>query len=275
MDDDHLIDLTPEELKAYLSVHDDKEYELIDVRQPEEYGHGHIPGATLMPLVHPDKLVEELKANPREILFYCSSGNRSEIAGCFLLESDPASPRIYNLQGGFNAWNGGVIQDFPKLYHFPPGATLQALLETAMNMEKGAYQFYETMARQVDGSPHFNRTLRSLLAAEERHARKFFDLLPEKPTGNDFGQVFEGLSGNILEGGGSMKAYLSQMDLSAEGRELAILDTALAIEYAAYDLYRAMAVRSEGTPAGEIFRTVAQSEKNHILIIAEAMGKAA
>lgn len=46
-----IVNLTPEELRSYRKGKKEKQYLLLDVRQPEEYGEGHIPGAVLMPLM--------------------------------------------------------------------------------------------------------------------------------------------------------------------------------------------------------------------------------
>ncbi len=46
-----------DELKKYLADNDADSYTLLDVRQPEEYESGHIPGAKLIPT--PD-LIERL-----------------------------------------------------------------------------------------------------------------------------------------------------------------------------------------------------------------------
>ena len=39
-----------EEARKWLDVRPDGSYTLLDVREPEEYEQGHIPGAVLMPL---------------------------------------------------------------------------------------------------------------------------------------------------------------------------------------------------------------------------------
>ena len=42
--------VTSDQLRGYMAEHDEREYQLVDVRQPEEYQQGHIPGARLIPL---------------------------------------------------------------------------------------------------------------------------------------------------------------------------------------------------------------------------------
>ncbi|MGC2062897.1 MAG: rhodanese-like domain-containing protein [Thermodesulfovibrionales bacterium] len=42
--------MTPQQVRDLLDAHMPGEYNLVDVRQPGEYRHGHLPGAKLIPL---------------------------------------------------------------------------------------------------------------------------------------------------------------------------------------------------------------------------------
>ncbi|KXB06176.1 hypothetical protein AKJ53_01135 [candidate division MSBL1 archaeon SCGC-AAA382F02] len=75
---------------------------VLDVRTPDEFESGHIPGAILLP-------VDELKGSTfleiphdEEILCYCRSGHRSSWAAEYL--SLKGFTRAYNLSGGILAW---------------------------------------------------------------------------------------------------------------------------------------------------------------------------
>jgi phage shock protein E len=74
---------------------------LLDVRQPEEYKNGHIPGAKLIPLGELGKRIKELPGN-REIICVCRSGNRSSTATQQLIA---AGFRARNLKGGMISWS--------------------------------------------------------------------------------------------------------------------------------------------------------------------------
>lgn len=74
---------------------------LLDVRQPEEYKSGHIPGAKLIPLDELGKRINELPAN-REIICVCRSGNRSHSATNQLIA---AGYKASNLKGGMISWS--------------------------------------------------------------------------------------------------------------------------------------------------------------------------
>ena len=51
--------MSSDEAREWLEERPDGSYTLLDVREPEEYEEGHIPGATLIPLSElPDRLSE-------------------------------------------------------------------------------------------------------------------------------------------------------------------------------------------------------------------------
>jgi rhodanese-related sulfurtransferase len=74
---------------------------LLDVRQPEEYRSGHIPGAKLIPLNQLHTRINELPRT-QEIICVCRSGNRSMSASRQL---SSAGYKVANLQGGMIAWS--------------------------------------------------------------------------------------------------------------------------------------------------------------------------
>jgi rhodanese-related sulfurtransferase len=84
-----------------LASHTESQSLVIDVRQPEEYAQGHVPGAILMPL---DMLESRLDELPKDEALYiiCRSGNRSVQASELLLQKGFKDVR--NVQGGTLAW---------------------------------------------------------------------------------------------------------------------------------------------------------------------------
>lgn len=78
---------------------------LLDVRQPEEFRAGHIPGSKLIPLGELRSRMDELPKN-QEILVVCRSGNRSLSATRQLAS---AGFSAVNLRGGMNAWSGAGL----------------------------------------------------------------------------------------------------------------------------------------------------------------------
>lgn len=76
---------------------------LLDVRTPEEYQQGHIPGAKLMDF-HGENFAEALKAlDPSaNYVVYCASGNRSNKAAQMMQSEN--FQNVSNVLGGFQAW---------------------------------------------------------------------------------------------------------------------------------------------------------------------------
>jgi rhodanese-related sulfurtransferase len=74
---------------------------LLDVRQPDEYGEGHVPGALLIPLDEVPARAGELPTDT-EILVICRSGARSHRAAEFLI--DQRQLPALNVAGGTLAW---------------------------------------------------------------------------------------------------------------------------------------------------------------------------
>ena len=80
--------------------------QIVDVRSPEEWSHGHMPGAIHIPLAQLPDRVGELDASAPVVL-HCKGGGRSSIATSFLQSRGISD--VSNLAGGFDAW---VAQGF-------------------------------------------------------------------------------------------------------------------------------------------------------------------
>jgi len=82
---------------------------VIDVRTPEEYQQGHVPGATLKPL---DRLEELADGLPKQsdLHLICRSGMRSQQAAKIL--ANHGFTRLINIDGGTMEWiNAGYPVD--------------------------------------------------------------------------------------------------------------------------------------------------------------------
>jgi rhodanese-related sulfurtransferase len=81
----------------------DKKNVVLDVRTPEEFAKGHIPGAINVDFNAPDfqKKVAELDKS-KTYLVHCAGGVRSAKA-CTAMDKI-AFPNIVNLEPGFRAW---------------------------------------------------------------------------------------------------------------------------------------------------------------------------
>ncbi len=163
------------------------------------------------------------------------------------------------------------MPDFPRLRAFPLLGSAAEIFYQAMDMERGAYHFYrEVLARHSEAA--FARFMGMLARAEEGHARLIYGYyLQEVPDAPPFAQLYASLPGEVLEGGRSLSAMRDLLDKREHATCIDIVELAISIEYAAYDLYRNMADYFQGTRREEAFLDIAQAEKEHMRIAAEAL----
>jgi sulfur-carrier protein adenylyltransferase/sulfurtransferase len=93
----HVIELSPDQVLARIG-----EVTVIDVREPDEYRQGAIPGAILVPRGTLERDIAGLVDDPQsELVLYCSVGARSALAALALQQM---GYRTASLAGGFGAW---------------------------------------------------------------------------------------------------------------------------------------------------------------------------
>src|SRR5947209_7222140 len=77
---------------------------VIDVREPEEWGAGHIPGAKHVPKSYLESRIEgAVPDRSAHVVLYCASGNRSAWAARTLLD-DLGYESVDSMTGGFTLW---------------------------------------------------------------------------------------------------------------------------------------------------------------------------
>ncbi|HWK72754.1 MAG TPA: rhodanese-like domain-containing protein [Povalibacter sp.] len=91
--------------EALLKRLDAKDASLIvlDVRTPEEFAQGHVPGAINIPYTHlPARISELPSAADKDIVVYCTVGVRAERAASRLKEN--GFKRLLHLDGDMDKW---------------------------------------------------------------------------------------------------------------------------------------------------------------------------
>ena len=85
----------------------EKDFILVDVRRPDEYKSGHIPGAVLLTneTITEESASRILKDKNQKILVYCRSGQRSRVAAGKL--SSMGYTNVVNI-GGIMSWKGKI-----------------------------------------------------------------------------------------------------------------------------------------------------------------------
>lgn len=86
--------------EAIRAVQSGEVAQVIDVRSPDEYATGHIPGAVNLPLDELEARLDDL-AKTGAVLVVCQSGQRAQMA-CELIGR--SHPGLLRLEGGTDAW---------------------------------------------------------------------------------------------------------------------------------------------------------------------------
>ncbi len=97
--------ITPEEAKKRLEA---KSADFLDIRDPNSYAAGHIPGAKQLT---DETIAVFLKTadKKRPLVINCYRGNASQGATAYLLEQ--GFQEVYSLMGGFEGWRStGLIE---------------------------------------------------------------------------------------------------------------------------------------------------------------------
>jgi rhodanese-related sulfurtransferase len=98
--------------QTYDTLQQDKNAVYLDVRTPEEFSNGHVPGAINIPVMSPDPLSRRMTPNPnflaaveaayptgRKIICGCQMGGRSQYAADMLVQAGFSD--VSNMVGGF------------------------------------------------------------------------------------------------------------------------------------------------------------------------------
>lgn len=109
-------EISPEEGRRLLDAVGPARWHFVDVREPDEFAAGHVPGARLFPrgflevradTLHP-KRDPWLADRGRPLILYCGGGHRSALAAKTLQEM--GFERVVSLAEGFSGW---TKRDYP------------------------------------------------------------------------------------------------------------------------------------------------------------------
>jgi rhodanese-related sulfurtransferase/rubrerythrin len=270
---DEIKSLAPGEVKAVLDKDKKGEFLLLDVRQPEEYEDGHIPGAILIPLGELEARQEELERD-KKIVAYCRSGHRSmaaAIALCGLGFKD-----VHHLEGGILNWRyetiGGLPEARPELVTEITG--VRDILILAIKLEKGSWDFY-LAAKEKAESPQAKEKFQMLANAENGHMKRLWEraigLLGEGAL-PPLEQLKQELKVKHMEGGIEISSALAKMDEKFSD-EMEALEVALEKEYVAYDFYKRTAVLVGDLSAKTLLHELGLEERNHADILLERLSE--
>lgn len=274
MSDNEYADINAFELKKYMEENNESNYTIVDVRQPEEYKQEHIPGSKLIAL---PTLVSGAGTLPAtgNLIFMCHSGIRSRTAAIIAESEVQKGQKIYNLTEGILGWYGKTLPGIPKVQLLSDSDDFDEIMFSAMDLEKGAWNYYKTILEKFPGTP-FQDAIEYLSLAEADHAEALYHIIMRRKrdlgeTGlPGFDDMFSGLKGDILEGGTPLVDAVKKLDSIETDVNVSILEFALDIEYSAFDLYKNAAQMTDDPDIKKTLNGIANGEKNHMKKLAEA-----
>lgn len=256
--------ISPDEAKSLLESA--ARPQLVDVRQPAEYAQGHLPGALLLPLTELTERAGELD-QARPVLAYCHSGMRSHAAAGLL--AGLGFGEVANLEGGMMAWEGQVAvgDTVQGLDFFAADAAPLDVLALAYVMEDNLGRFYARLAEKSPLGP-LQELFRRLSGYEEGHKAMVLRLARQMdPELKDPAPLVARAAGStgagMLEGGLESGAFLAENAEQLKTPYWA-LDTAMAVEAQALDLYTRLAGRLTQPEAVRQAKALADEELRHL-----------
>ncbi|MBU3916330.1 sulfurtransferase [bacterium] len=260
--------MSVEEAKSYLGSHSSDSFQLVDVRQPEEYAKRHLPGAILLPL-------SDLTAGQgtldmkKPVLVYCRSGNRSLAAAQWLNSQDFSD--VWNIEGGIQTWQGEVAFGHYtlNLNLLNPEAEFPDAISMAYAMEEGLQQFYSMLARETKYEM-YKKLYRKLAAFEVEHKRELSKMYSLTQGKELIQKEFEEHQGQILEGGGYADKTLIKTLATTES-PYDVFSLAAAFETQALDFYARLSAHAVRPEVKKFFLEMADAEKKHLAIVSKEM----
>lgn len=251
------------ELKEWLRNTHPEEYQLLDVRQVQEYNQGHIPGAVSIPVWELPERLDEISSQLQTVV-YCRFGLRSRAAAAML--HGAGCRAVATLKGGFEAWRGEIAQGgLDKVLAVLNTTEIEKFIAVAWLLEDGTQRLYELMA--VDcRSESVKSVFKKLARAEGEHKKtleSLFEGLVGHSPSDDFAYVLlEQTPQDILVEGGASLDEIRQW--AADKSDVQRVDLAIAVETNAYDRYLLLRRKLTDEHLKRIVEVVAGDERRHL-----------
>lgn len=250
------------EAKSFMNTKPGDAFTLLDVRQPEEYEAGHIPGAKLIPLADLGSRIDELAVGKPTIV-YCAIGGRSRVAAQML--AGKGFKEIYNLSGGIKAWHSGAAfgpEDL-GIDLFSGSESPEEALIVAYSLEEGLRDFYLSMVDKVTDEKS-SRLFKKLAEIEMKHQDRIFsEYLEISGTSISRDEFSEKIVTPAMEGGLTTEEYLARYRLDLEV-VTEVISMAMAIEGQALDLYQRASEMIATGKSKTMLLAIADEERAHL-----------
>lgn len=255
--------LSAKALQKMIKEEKEDEYLIVDVRQAEEYRLDHIPGSMNIPL-------PEIQFDPyifdddRKLIFCCTRAVRSKVAAIFVSEVGYDEKKLFYLKEGLFEYSGEILLEMPRVDLFYQDINSYAVMEKAIDFEKGAFRFY-TLAKEKLAGTKIYPAMEKMAKDEIAHGKSIYNRLRKIDNIDlDFQTYFRTCKGQVLEGGKSFREIEEFLSKGSSNVCMDILDFAIELEYCAYDLYKIMAENTKSEQIKGIFFHLAQAEKKHL-----------
>lgn len=260
--------INSDEAKAFIHTCATESYQLVDVRQPQEYNREHLPGAILAPLNELMAGTVDLKKEI-PVLVYSREGERSLAAAQWLTSQDYADVQI--IEGGLNNWRGFKASGHTELNLklIDPEAEFPDALSLAFAMEEGLRLFYIELARETEDKV-LKKLYRKMASFEVEHKQ----VLSKKYSISQGKELIKKERGNhedqLMEGGGYADITLIKA-LANTNNAHDIFSLGLAMETQAMDFYIRLARQAEDKKSEAFYLEMAGEEKKHLAFISSQM----
>jgi rhodanese-related sulfurtransferase/rubrerythrin len=238
------------------------ELTILDVRQPNEYEAGHIPGAKLIPLPDITVRLDEIDSK-KATMVYCAIGGRSRVAAQML--AGKGFSNVYNLSGGFKAWKGAAAFGTEELglELFTGNESIEKTLVIAYSLEEGLRDFYLSMLTEVknkDAKNLFQKLSEIEVIHQERIFNEYIKMTGKSVTREEFEK---NIVVKTVEGGLTTEEYANLFQPDWESVK-DIVEVAMSIEAQALDLYQRAGDRSSDLQSQKVLRQIADEERTHL-----------
>ncbi len=263
-----IVSIKTADAKTYIESSPTGTYQLLDVRQPEEFMKQHLPGALLLPL---NDLVSGKVVLDKEkpTLVYCKNGERSLAASQWMKSDDFKDVR--HIQGGIDGWLGKKAFGHYELNLnlLKQDTEFSDAISMAFAMEEGLRLFYMELARETDDET-FKKLYRKLASFEVDHksdlSKKYMLVEGKELIQKEIAER----QTQIMEGGGSADISLIKSLAGAEDA-VDIFGLALAFEIQAFDFYVRLSRHAVRPEVKAFFLEMADAEKMHLEFISTEM----
>jgi rubrerythrin len=206
----------------------------------------------------------------RPVLVYCAVGGRSRAAAQIM--AGKGFDEVYNVSGGFKAWNGeaayGPVDQ--GLHLFGGDLDLQGSLLTAFGLEQGLQEMYLLLADRASAQEAKN-VFRELADIEQKHKTRLLrEYQSQVDEQADMPDLETRARAEAAEGGLTTEQYMQRFEPDLDDLEN-VLSMAMSIEAQAMDLYERAARRLPDPDAKAALQRLGQEEKEHLQRLGELM----